>query len=353
MQATEPINRRRGMPVRAVRFDGQHVTLDANAADPAPAVNESVVRVLLASPDATDLATVRAQTGHVGTLGRRFVGTVLKTSSDAHAQPAKGARVVAEINLPDASSDLARRGLGRHDAGRRVLGLKDADGCLAERVAIPSRALVEVPDELTDDQALFAVPVADAVHTARLLRLDSKSYVTVIGESVESLLAAQVMARENHAVRLLARDPAHLDLCERWGVRRRHTDEAGRRHDQDVVLVADATPENVDLALGMVRPRGTIVLRSAVLQRPGGNANHADQQASHEGLDLRDAIDREITLIGARCGPVRVGLQTLTQGTVDLGGLISARFGLDDAVGALRAAAEPDSLAVVVDIASR
>jgi len=341
--------------VRAARYDGQHVILDGQAPDPSPAADESVVRVLLASPDATDLATVRGKTGHVGTLGRRFVGIVLKTSSDTHAQPAKGTRVVAEINLPDAASELARRGLGRHDPDRRVLGLKGADGCLAERVAIPSRALVEVPDDLTDDQALFAVPVGDAVHTARLLRLDSKSYVTIIGESVESLLTAQVMARENHSVRLLARDPAHLDLCERWGVRRRHTDEAGRRHDQDVVLVSDATPESVDLALGLVRPRGTIVLRSAVLQRPG-QAPQPFEPTTDEpcpGLDLRDAIDREITLIGARCGPVRVGLQTLTQGTVDLGGLISARFGLDDAVSALRAAGEPDSLAVVVDVASR
>jgi len=338
-----------GTSVRAVRYDGQHVVLDDSAPDPTPSEGDSLVAVSLAMPDATDVATARGETGFEGVLSRRFVGTVKDPGSDETHRLKQGTRVVAEVNLPDAASDLARRGLGRHDPERRVLGLHEAEGVLAERVAIPARALVEVPHELTDEQALFAVPVGDAVHTARLLRLDSKSYVTVVGESLEALLMAQVMARENHSVRLLARDPERLELCERWGVRRRHTDEAGRRQDQDVVVVADATAETVSLALGMVRPRGTVVLRRAVLGVPGQEHGELGD-GEGGGVDLRDAIDREISMIGARCGPVRVGVQTIAGGGVDLSGLISERFRMDDAVSAVRCVGEGDTLAAAVEV---
>ncbi|MFG0304919.1 MAG: alcohol dehydrogenase catalytic domain-containing protein [Phycisphaerales bacterium JB040] len=337
--------------MRAVRYDGQHVVLETDAPEPTLAGGDALLSVRLAMPDATDAATARGDTGFRGVLSRRFVGVVKEPGADQTHRLKKGARVVAEVNLPDAASDLARRGLGRHDPERRVLGLHEADGVLAERVAVPARALVEVPGELTDEQALFAVPVGDAVHTARLLRLDSKSYVTVVGESLEALLMAQVMARENHTVRLLARDSDRLELCERWGVRRRHTDEAGRRQDQDVVVVADATPESVSTALGMVRPRGTVVLRRAVLGVPGQEFDDACREGL--GMDLRDAIDREITMIGARCGPVRVGVQTIAGGGVDLSGLVSDRLALADGVTAVRRVGEGDALAVVVEVGGR
>ena len=262
------------------------MVLVSDAAEPVLGADDSLVRVLVAMPDATDLAIARGELPYAGTMGRRFVGEVVTPGKGSKHALLPGTRVVCEVNLPDTSSELARRGLGRHDPARRVLGRCGAEGCLAERVAVPATALVEVPGDLADEQALFAVPVGDAVHTARMLRLDAKSYVTVVGESVEALLAAQVMARENHTVRLLARDPERLELCERWGVRRRHTDEAGRRNDQDVVLVSDVSDASMELALGLVKPRGTIVIRSGVMSGPSGDGLGSSATVSYTHLTL-------------------------------------------------------------------
>ena len=120
----------------------------------------------------------------------------------------------------------------------------------------------------------------------------------------------------------------------------------GRLTDVKAVLTGS-------IALGMVRPRGTVVLRRAVLGVPGQERGDLTGEAGQGGVDLRDAIDREITMIGARCGPVRVGVQTIAAGGVDLSGLVGERLSLDEGVTAVRRVGDGDALAVVVEVGGR
>jgi threonine dehydrogenase-like Zn-dependent dehydrogenase len=323
--------------MRAVRVQAGSLIVDPRADEPVPEAGSALVRVKRVLITETDLGVVRGEIPHAGILGQAFVGTVERVVG-ADPRGLAGRLVVCSPDLPEPSSDLARRGLGAHDPKRAVLGIRGRDGCLADLVAVPTSALTPVPEAIDADRAVFALPLARALHAAQIVRIPGKTYVTVLGDNLRALLAAQVLARLNASVRLLGTMPDRLDRCARWGVRHRHRDEAGRWGDQDVVIDSERSAATFALACGMARPRGTIVLL--------GETHH-----DHDGpgCDLAPVIERELTVVGARCGSLGEGVEMLRSGTVDLDGLITKRFRLDEAVQAFRAAADPASIAVLVD----
>jgi len=84
----------------------------------------------------------------------------------------------------------------------------------------------------------------------------------------------------------------------------------------------------------MVRPRGTVILKSTVHDRVG--------------LDMAPVIVNEVTLMGSRCGRFEPALQLLRSGKVRLGDLISGRFPLAEAPRAFEAAARKGVLKVLL-----
>lgn len=323
--------------MRAATIRDGAITLETHYPEPRPEQGMALVRVRRVLITETDLAVARGLLTHSGVLGQAFVGEVERVVGPDPRSLA-GRTVVASPDLPDPSSDLARRGLGSHDPARSVLGVRGRDGCLADLVALPASALVPVPDEVGPDRAVFALPLARALHAAQIVRIPGKTFVTVLGDNLRALLAAQVLARLNASVRLLGVMPDRLDRCARWGVKHRHRDEAGRWGDQDVVIDSQRDAESFSLACGMARPRATIVLL--------GETPHNE---TPECCDLAPVIERELTVVGARCGSMGEGVEMLRSGSIDLDGLISKRFRLEDARDALRAAADPASIAVIVD----
>lgn len=329
--------------MKAVRRRGSDVYLDPACPEPEPQAGEALIRTRLAGVGTNDLAVVRGETPFEGVLGHRFVGVVEALGGGVDAKW-KSARVVGNINIAPPTSDLARRGLGQHAPDRRVLGLVGKDGCFAERFTLPAANLARVPDPVPDEAAVFSEPLAGAVHASRIVRLEGKGFVTVIGDNLPALLCAQVMEPMNNSVRLLGRRPDRYELAERWGVRHRNIHEVGLRNDQDVVIVCTGEPEDLAQALGMVRPRGKIVLKAEPTPIPG-----AAPHAPVEGLDLTAVVRDEIEIYGARCGSVGEAMGVLSSGRVDVSNLITKRVRFDDAIAALRAAGEPSQIMVVLE----
>ena len=326
--------------MRAVRFDGRDVFLDRGYTPREPEAGEAVVRPTLVAIDGADVQTVRGSTGFKGVIGHRFVGVVEAVGPGADGALV-GARVVADPAIPDPASETTKLGLGEHDPTRRVLGIRGIDGCLAERFAVPAAALCRVPDSVPDNHAVFAVPVARVLHASHLVRWDKKTYATVVGEGLCALLMAQVLAPKNAAVRLLSSSAEHLRFAERWGVRHRHIDEAGRRADQDVVVVEGPDAASLNEAMGLIRPRGTVVLL-------GSDILGGSNEALDDGSWVRRCVEAELTVFGARTGRVAAAVALMEQGGIDLDGLIGTRFAFDDALSAIRSAASEPGRASLV-----
>lgn len=327
--------------MRAIVGDERGVRLESSYSEPSVRPGEALCTPIRCAVDESDLRAARAGSGFSGVLGHQFVATVTELSPEiapAERERWLGARVVGSADVACGKCDLCRGGLGGHCRERTVLGLDARDGVFADRFTIPVRNLVRVPEGVDDDAAVLASTLAGVVHLPQMVRVEHKPYITVLGDSAASLLAAQRLAPLNASVRVLGRDPARFELCEKWGVRHRHVDEAGRWADQDVVVVTGTDPADFAAALGMVRPRGSVMLCAA----PEGDD-------AGPGLDLSPVVRGELRVLGARRGSIAEALHEIASGAVDTAGLITRRCRLADGVAALRAATEPAQVRVVID----
>ncbi|MBL1218103.1 MAG: alcohol dehydrogenase [Planctomycetes bacterium] len=330
--------------MRAVIFDGERLGVDMDRAEPDVAATrgEAVVRPLLAGICSTDLEICKGYMGFTGVLGHEFVGMVERVNGEDRRRLA-GKRVVGAINAVCGSCDLCRAGLTTHCRNRTVLGISGRDGCMADRFVLPEANLVAVPDQVDDEAAVFAEPLAAALQACRQLHLEGQPYITVLGDGRLGLLCAQAMSRLNASVRVVGKHEAKMNLCEKWGIKHRHVSEIGRRQDQDVVVDCTGSADGLALALELVRPRGKVLLKTTVA--PGGYAGGGS-------LDLSPVVINEIDVIGSRCGSIADAVKMLAGRvpTVDVISLISRRYRLEDAEQAFALAGQPEAIKVLIDM---
>jgi len=311
----------------------QYVT-DRRSPDPRP--GEAVIEPLRMGVCATDLEICRGYMGFTGVLGHEFVGRVAAVGSKADKHWV-GKRVVGSINCVCGRCDMCRAGLREHCRDRTVLGIAGRDGCFAEAFTLPVLNLLEVPDTIDDDHAVFTEPLAAAYQILRQLTIEGRPYITVLGDGRLGLLCAQVLTQLNATVRCVGKHSAKLELCEKWGVKHRLLQDVGRRSDQDIVVDCTGSADGLATAMQMVRPRGTIVLKTTVA---------ADLQK--QPVDLSPLVIHEINLVGSRCGPFPEALAALAENRIDVLSLISRRMKLADGVEALRIAGQSDVLKVLM-----
>ncbi|HEY5073103.1 MAG TPA: alcohol dehydrogenase catalytic domain-containing protein, partial [Pyrinomonadaceae bacterium] len=159
--------------MKALRYENQKLSV-ADVAKP-NVDGEAVVRVTLSGICNTDLEITRGYAGFEGTIGHEFVGVIesLPDVSEARAsarapQPGEpsltiglltpGQRVVGEINAGCGNCHLCRAGDPRHCQSRTVLGIVGRDGAHAEFLKLPVVNLLPVPDEISDECAVFTEP---------------------------------------------------------------------------------------------------------------------------------------------------------------------------------------------------
>lgn len=321
--------------MRALVYDGQALRLDRTRPDPAVVPGEALIRPTRMGICSTDLEIVRGYMGFRGVLGHEFVGVVEQVGSRKDAGWV-GKRVVGTINCVRSICDMVRAGLREHARDRSVLGIKERDGVFADLFLLPVDNLFEVPEAIDDDQAVFVEPLAAAYQITRQLTIEGRPFVTVLGDGRLGLLCAQVMSQLNATVRCVGKHPRKLELCGKWGVKHRLLDEVGLRQDQDIIVDCTGSPTGIETAMQMVRPRGTIVLKTTTA--PGDRP-----------IDLSPIVIHEIRVLGSRCGPFPQAIAALAEGRIDVLSLISRRMKLDEGVDAFRVARQPEAIKVLLE----
>lgn len=316
--------------MRALVFD-RKLTLETSRPDPTPGPDECLVRVRLAGICSTDLQITRGYMGFTGVLGHEFVGVVERGPDEW-----VGKRVVGEINCVCGRCELCQAGLANHCRNRTVLGIAGRDGAFADRLALPTRNLHAVPDSITDEEAVFIEPLAAAWQVVKQVRLEPRMNVAVLGTGRLGLLVAQVVATQPARLEVIGRNPKTLALCERRHLQTAHVNDVARRRDRDVVVDCTGSPEGLALALALVRPRGTIVLKSTY----AGNAD----------VDLAPAVIHEVNILGSRCGPFADAIASLTRREIDVRALISRTLPLERGVEAMTLAEDPANVKILLKV---
>jgi threonine dehydrogenase-like Zn-dependent dehydrogenase len=272
---------------------------------PSTAPGFALVRVLLSGICNTDLELRRGYHGFSGIPGHEFVGRVEGPSGS----PWAGKRVVGEINLACGRCDWCARGLGRHCPRRRVLGILRHPGAHAELLTLPETNLREVPGEISDDEAVFTEPLAAACEILDQVAVSKQTRAAVLGAGKLGTLCAAVLRNAG----------ADVALVKRGG--------RARERSFDLVVEATGSPAGMPRAIALVKPRGTIVLKST---------QHAPAR-----FDAAPLVVNEVTVVGSRCGRFEPALELLRRRTIDVRPLLSGEFPLARAGRALAQAARP------------
>ncbi|HEX8146620.1 MAG TPA: alcohol dehydrogenase catalytic domain-containing protein [Pyrinomonadaceae bacterium] len=320
--------------MKALRFEKGRLGL-ADVAVPVRE-GEALVRVRVAGVCNTDLEIVRGYAGFEGTLGHEFVGEVERAPG---APELEGRRVVGEINAGCGRCQLCRAGDSRHCPARTVLGIVGRDGAFAEYLTLPVVNLLPVPDEVPDERAVFTEPLAAACGITERARVEAETRVAVVGDGKLGLLCAQALkATTGAGVTLVGRHEQKLEIARGRGVRAVKADALPASFERafDVAVEASGSPAGFETALRLLKPRGTLVLKSTF----------------HGTTELNSApvVVDEINIVGSRCGRFKPALELLRRGAVETDALIDHQFPLSEGPRALERAAEPGVLKVLLKV---
>jgi len=293
---------------------------------------EALIRVKLAGVCNTDLELVKGYMQFQGIPGHEFVGMVERAPG---AEEWQGRRVVGDINAACGKCPTCRAGRPTHCPHRTTLGIAGRDGAFAEYLTLPTRNLLPVPASLPDEIAVFTEPLAAACEILQQVHVRPTDRVVVLGDGKLGLLCAQTLALTGCDLTVVGHHREKLDLLAQRGIPTA-LDDASVEPGADLIVEATGQPGGYAAARRLVRPRGTIVLKSTY---------HGSLETN-----LTIVVVDEVTLVGSRCGPFAPALRLLERGLVDVIPLIQARYPLNQALAAFEHAARPGTLKVLVEM---
>lgn len=328
--------------MQAAIFENGAVRLSSK---PTPTLgpDDVLIEIRMAGICNTDLELLRGYMGFTGIPGHEFVGRVVAAPSAPHLL---GRRVTADINIGCGACPVCLTADARHCPNRTTMGIAGKDGAFAQFLAMPARTIHVVPDSVSDAQAVFLEPLAAALEPGQQLHLTARQSVLVLGDGKLGILTACALRRLVPDIVLAGKHEGKLAIAAAQGVAVRQGSEAGdivanlRREFGlfDVVIEATGRPQGLETALELTRPEGTTVLKTTTF--------------APTTLALAKVVVDEISLVGSRCGDLRLAMAYLKDGLVDVLPLVEAAYPFGAFAEALDHAARPGAMKVLLDFRS-
>lgn len=312
--------------MRAVTLDSDGLAYRSDIHLPTLPPGEALIRPTMVGICKTDLELVKGYMGFRGVLGHEFVGVVQECEQAEWV----GARVVGEINCPPSGESCEDP---RHLEGRTVLGILGRDGVMADRFLLPTQNLLRVPDDLSDEKAVFTEPLAAAYQIEEQLH-PLPERALVFGDGRLGSLCALALAERGCQVTLVGKHPSKLAPLK-------DKVKTLLLDSQTLVgfpLVVEATgsEKGLEMALAAVAPKGTVVLKTTVA-------------AGHQ-LDLSSVVINEIQILGSRCGRFQPALEALASGRIDPTFLIEQTYSIEESLAAFAHAAKPGTRKILLRV---
>jgi threonine dehydrogenase-like Zn-dependent dehydrogenase len=332
--------------MRALVYQETGLMFDCNYPLPTPVEGEALIRVCLVGICNTDMEIIQGYMDFQGILGHEFVG-IVEAIYGAAAQDQYGhlvgQRVVGEINAACRQADClyCQRGIFTHCPQRTTLGIVKRNGAFADYLLLPVECLHSVPESVSDEEAVFVEPLAANFEILEQVHLRPTESVLILGDGKMGQLAAQVLTLSGCEVLMVGKHEEKLALAEKRGVHSYRLEdplqfslEKGRR--VDMVVECTGSEAGLAMALRLVRPRGSVILKSTVAEK--------------SLLHLAPIVVDEIQVQGSRCGPFAPAIRALSQKLVDIHPLISAYYTLEEGIQAFERSRQRSMLKVLMKV---
>lgn len=317
--------------MKAVVFDNG-LKLDNNYPMPVPQKGEALIKVNTIGICNTDYEITLGYMGYKGILGHEFTGVVEK----AENKDLIGKRVVGEINCGCGQCDWCAQGLERHCFNRSTLGIWQREGCFAEYVCLPEKNLLVIPDNVTDEEAVFVEPLAAALEILEQVHIPPYKRVIVLGDGKLGLIIALALNAAGLDITLVGKHEEKLNIAKAQGVKTELLNNLKIEKAYDFVVEATGSITGFETSLALTKPRGTLILKSTI--------------AASKEFNLAPIVIDEITVLGSRCGQFAPALRMLEQKRIDVKPLISDIYAIDDSIEAFERNKEKPSVKVLVKV---
>ena len=196
-------------------------------------------------------------------LGHEFIGTVVEAG--ANAQERIGKRIACGAGVSCGECAMCKEGRTNLCAYYYTLGLSTHGG-LAEYVVAPKNICVLIPDNVSDESAALAQPLAVGIHGVRRAHVRKGDKVILLGVGAIGSFALVALEKIGAEIISMDIDQKRLDTAKELGAK------------QTILIPADITPEQikehfpqgVDVVLETSGAPGAAA-RALALTKRGGN----------------------------------------------------------------------------------
>jgi threonine dehydrogenase-like Zn-dependent dehydrogenase len=225
------------------------------------------------------------------------------------------------------------RGLPALCTRAKLYGLT-RDGFFAETKAMLPRSLIPLPENVSDEEAAIMEPVALALRVMNNFKPNLGDWVTIVGQGPIGLLMTQVALLKGCRVIAVDLEDSRLELSKKYGAgatinaKKEDVPQTVRKLTKlgsDFVIEAAGTTKTVEMTPFLVRKAGKVAL-----------------VGESEGyLNLGEADQAEFFTIYLSPVEYPAAVELVARKLVDVKGLITHRFKLDEFEKALQTADNP------------
>ena len=127
-----------------------------------------------------------------------------------------GERVVIEPNIPCRKCNYCMSGRGNICINKRVIGVNEA-GCFADYICIPQEFAWNIPQDISDEDAVTIEPMAVAYHSLFSSKAKSGDAIAVVGLGAIGLLLTHLALSLGYQVYVTEINSEKLKMAEEMG----------------------------------------------------------------------------------------------------------------------------------------
>jgi 2-desacetyl-2-hydroxyethyl bacteriochlorophyllide A dehydrogenase len=277
----------------------------------------------------TDLHISRGETPHASqkvVIGHEFSGYVEEIHPETKALVKVGDLVSIDPNIPCNQCTFCRNQKYHLCYNLFCIGVT-VDGGMSQYVAVPARAVIAVPSNVTPEVASLAEPLSCVVHAVDQGNIKTGDSVLVIGAGPIGLMAIALASTSGGRVTVI--EPSEMrrqKAIEVFGAAEAFAPgvlapvDGTRGEGYDVVFECVGRPNTAEDAVNFAKAGGTIVWV--------GVAKVEDRVS----ISPFDVYRKELTITSTYTNPYGIdrAVKVLAEGKVDWSALVSHSFKLDE-----------------------
>ncbi len=225
-----------------------------------------------------------------------------------------GQRVTIHPNYYCGECDVCKKGLTNICREKIRLGV-DINGVFAEYAVVPAKQVYVVPDDLPNEVAVFAEPLAVSLHGIKQASIQKSDKVLVFGAGVVGQLCLQLALQYSENIVNCDLIESRLELATKMGAQRVISDKdelASCSGEFDVIFETTGAPSALAQCIELAAPGATIV----VLGLPG----------QEHPIPTVFVVRKELTIKGSMIYTTEIpeSIELLNKGVINTQALVSS-----------------------------